>query len=124
MRYFAKLRGQKEPVAVEIEKGQAEGAFSIAVGEVRHSVDALTLEHGAVSLIIDGQSYAVEFEESGDEVGVLVRNQVFWVDVIDERRSRLRAAGSNFSAEGKQTLCAPMPGKIVKVLVKAGDEVL
>ena len=39
------------------------------------------------------------------------------------RRRRRRAAAGGFSAEGRQVICAPMPGKIVKVLVKAGDEV-
>jgi biotin carboxyl carrier protein len=45
------------------------------------------------------------------------------VDVADERRLRLRAGTAGFSAEGKQLIVAPMPGKVVKVLVKVGDEV-
>ena len=36
---------------------------------------------------------------------------------------RLRAGSAGFSVEGKQTIAAPMPGKVVKVLVKLGDEV-
>jgi biotin carboxyl carrier protein len=43
--------------------------------------------------------------------------------VADERRLRLRAAQGGFSAEGRQLISAPMPGKVVKVLVKVGDEV-
>nr|WP_305034252.1 DUF2118 domain-containing protein [Myxococcus sp. CA005] len=45
------------------------------------------------------------------------------IDVADERRLRLRAANAAFSVEGKQLVTAPMPGKVVKVLVKVGDEV-
>jgi biotin carboxyl carrier protein len=56
-------------------------------------------------------------------VNVLVRGQVSRVDVADERRLRLRAGSAGFSVEGKQVINAPMPGKVVKVLVKQGDEV-
>jgi biotin carboxyl carrier protein len=35
----------------------------------------------------------------------------------------MRRAAARFTVEGRQTLTAPMPGRIVRVLVKAGDEV-
>ena len=97
--------------------------YRLTVHDKAYTVDALTLDHGAVSLLVDGTSYPVEFEENGDEVGVLVRGQVSRVDVADERRLRLRSASAGFTAEGKQVISAPMPGKVVKVLVKVGDEV-
>ena len=122
MRYFTKLQGQKEAVPVDIEPA-GENRYKLTLNGVTHLVDALTLPHGAVSMLVDGESYGVEFEENGDEVGVLVRGQVTRVDVADERRLRLRAGTAGFSAEGKQVINAPMPGKVVKVLVKVGDEV-
>jgi biotin carboxyl carrier protein len=122
MRYFTKLQGQKEAVPVDIEPA-GDNRYKLTLNGVTHLVDALTLPHGAVSMLVDGESYGVEFEENGDEVGVLVRGQVTRVDVADERRLRLRAATVGFSAEGKQLIVAPMPGKVVKVLVKVGDEV-
>ncbi len=122
MRYFTKLQGQKEAVPVDIEPA-GDNRYKLTLHGVTHLVDALTLPHGAVSMLVDGESYGVEFEENGDEVGVLVRGQVTRVDVADERRLRLRAGTAGFSAEGKQLIVAPMPGKVVKVLVKVGDEV-
>lgn len=122
MRYFTKLQGQKEAVPVDIEPA-GENRYKLTINGVTHVVDALTLPHGAVTMLVDNDSYGVEFEENGDEVGVLVRGQVTRVDVADERRLRLRAATVGFSAEGKQLIAAPMPGKVVKVLVKVGDEV-
>jgi biotin carboxyl carrier protein len=122
MRYFAKLQGQKEAVPVDIEPA-GENRFKLTHNGRTFLVDALTLDHGAVSMLVDGTSYSVEFDESGDEVQVLVRGQVSRVDVADERRLRLRAATAGFSVEGKQVIAAPMPGKVVKVLVKLGDEV-
>ncbi|MDC0713447.1 biotin/lipoyl-binding protein [Stigmatella sp. ncwal1] len=122
MRYFAKLQGQKEAVPVDVEP-LGGSRYRLTINEQTHTVDALTLDHGAVSLLVDGDSYHVEFEENGDEVGVLVRGQVSRVDVADERRLRLRVGAAGFSVEGKQLITAPMPGKVVKVLVQVGDEV-
>jgi len=122
MRYFTKQQGQKEAVAVDLEPLGSD-QYKITVGGTTYQVDALALEHGTLSMLVDGQSYNVEFEENGDEVGVLLRGQVNRIDVADERRLRLRAATAAFSVEGKQLVTAPMPGKVVKVLVQVGDEV-
>ncbi len=99
------------------------GRYAVTLDGHRYELESLVLPHGAVSMIIEGRSYSVEFEEKGDEVDVLLRGQVNRFDIADERRLKLRAAGVSFSAEGRQTVTAPMPGKIVKVFVKAGDEV-
>lgn len=120
-RYFATVKG-KSPQTVEVE-ALGEGRYRVVLDGTPHEVDALTLEHGAVSMLVDGASHSVEFEDVGDEVAVLLHTQVTRIDIADERRLRLRAAKAGFSAEGRQLLCAPMPGKVVKVLVKVGDEV-
>ena len=46
----------------------------------------------------------------------------FMAEVIDPRSWRGRRHGGT-EAEGRQQIVAPMPGKIVRVLVKAGDRV-
>lgn len=122
MRYFAKLKGQKEPAPVDVES-LGNGRFSVKVGDKKYDVDALTLDHGAVSMIIDAQSFGVEFDEGAEGVAVLLRGHITRVDIANERQLRLRAASAQFSVEGRQLICAPMPGKVVKVLVKVGDEV-
>ncbi|NMO22267.1 biotin/lipoyl-binding protein [Pyxidicoccus fallax] len=122
MRYFTKQQGQKEAVPVDLEP-LGNDLYKLTVNGQTYQVDALMLEHGTMTMLVDGQSYSVEFEENGDEVGVLLRGQVSRFDVADERRLRLRAGSAAFSVEGKQLVTAPMPGKVVKVLVKVGDEV-
>lgn len=121
-RYYATVAGQKEPVEVDILP-LGPGRYALTIGKQRHEVDALTLPHGAVSLLVDGQSYNVEFDDQGHEVQVAVKNYVTRIDVVDERKLRLRAGRAGFSAEGRQVIAAPMPGKVVKVLVKVGDDV-
>ncbi|MHB1843589.1 MAG: biotin/lipoyl-containing protein [Deltaproteobacteria bacterium] len=89
-------------------------------GEV-HELDAVRLEGGALSLIVDGRSFSAEIEEAGDVSSVLLGGSVFPVEMLDERRLRLRAASGQLGQQGPQILAAPMPGKVVRVLVKAGD---
>ena len=113
-RYYASIAGRKEPITAELEPG-TDGQFVLTLDGKRHAVDALPLKHGAVSMIVDGESYSVEFEERED--------QVIRIEVSDERRHRLKMARGGFRAEGRQIITAPMPGKIVKVVVKPGDEV-
>ena len=121
-RYLTTVKGAKEQVPVDIED-QGNGRYVLTIYGGRHVVDAVPLEHGAVSLLIDGRSYDVELDESGDEVQVLVGAQVVTVDVADERSLRLRAAATGFSVSGKVMVTAPMPGKVVRVLVAPGAEV-
>jgi biotin carboxyl carrier protein len=123
-RYFAKnlSHQQAEALAIDVES-LGNGLYAVTMDGRRYELDSLVLPHGAVSMLVEDHSYNVDFEERGDEVGVLVRGEILRFDIADERRLRMRAAGAAFEAEGKQVIVAPMPGKIVKVLVAAGDEV-
>jgi biotin carboxyl carrier protein len=122
VRYLATLYGHTEQVVVEVEDEGA-GQYVLLLDGQRHRVDALGLEHGAVSLLVDGRVYDVEFDDVGEDVLVQVRGDVFRVDVADERSLRLRAGATTLKVEGRVTVSAPMPGKVVRVLVKQGDAV-
>jgi biotin carboxyl carrier protein len=124
-RYTTSLKGVKNatPTVIDIET-LGDGRYAAQLNGTRYELDSLVLPHGAVSMLVNGESYAIEFEERPDgEVAVQVNGQVTRVDVADERTLRLRAASAGFSVEGKQTLNAPMPGKVVKVLVTVGQQV-
>jgi acetyl/propionyl-CoA carboxylase alpha subunit len=125
VRYRATIgaAGGGTPRVVDIE--EKAGVLHLLLDGVPHQVDAIPLADDSVSLILDGRSYALEFEPrgGGERTGVLLRGSVFEVELLDERRLRMRAAGGRLSDEGPQVLVAPMPGKIVRVLVRPGDEV-
>jgi len=120
-RYHAAIRG-KEPSTIELEP-MGEGRLVVALGDKRHEVDALRIGDRTLSILIDGRSHRLDFEELGDEWVLLLNSQEVRVDVVDERRFRLRGATAGFSTHGKQLVTAPMPGKIVHVLVRLGDQV-
>jgi biotin carboxyl carrier protein len=56
----------------------------------------------------------------GDLLRVTVRDRTVDVKVIDRKH---RAAGHDAGVEGRETLTAPMPGKVVAVLASVGEAV-
>lgn len=123
-RYLAKDLSKKaaDAQALDVE-ALGDDRYAVTLGDRRFELEAQALPGKAMTLRLGAQTWTVEFEEKGDEVGVLVKGQVSHFDVVDERQSQLRAASGGFEAEGKQTLVSPMPGKVVKVFVKVGDVV-
>jgi acetyl/propionyl-CoA carboxylase alpha subunit len=84
--------------------------------------DAVKVAPGVYSILIGGQSLEVRAESIGSRLRVFVAGREFSVRVSDLRQWRRRRSGV-VEAEGRQRVLAPMPGKIIRVLVKAGDAV-
>jgi biotin carboxyl carrier protein len=123
--FIARHDGQEKELSVE-KKG--DGRYVVRLDGREHEVDARRFAAGTWSVLIDEKSYDVELEVSGESeskgaYNVLVRGQVVKLDVLDERKVRMGITSSEFSVEGPQTVTAPMPGKIVELFVKPGDEV-
>ena len=126
MRYHAVVSGLERVVEVtqrgdtyrvSIRAGTGDAATSREL-----SVDAVHLPGHAMSLIVGGRSVRCEVEPGKDgRVAVLVGDEAHELEILDERRLRLRRATGKFSLEGPQPVESPMPGKVVRVLVKQGD---
>ena len=84
--------------------------------------DALVARRDVMSVVIDGTAYEVKRERTATDLHLWVKNSRFGVEVRDPRSLRSRkAAGAG--AEGPQKVLAPMPGKVVRVLLTAGSAV-
>jgi biotin carboxyl carrier protein len=85
-------------------------------------VDAVMTRRDVLSLLVDGHSYEIKREQGAIDLHMWVGNTRFGVEVRDPRslRSRKDAAGDE---KGPRKLVAPMPGRIVRVLVKEKSEV-
>ena len=92
-----------------------DGSYRLAEGS--GTVSIIEVEPGVYSVLKDGVSYEVRAENGT----VSIAGHRFNVEV-DDPRARKKGAGSA-AAAGQQTLRAAMPGKVVRVLVSAGDEV-
>jgi biotin carboxyl carrier protein len=86
-------------------------------------VDAVEIDPNTFSLLLEGQSFEVRATQSQDGMLKLQTGlQEFTAEVADPRAWRGRRHGV-LEVEGRQQVVAPMPGKVVRVLVKAGDTV-
>lgn len=84
--------------------------------------DAVEIAPGIYSILLDGRSLEVRVESARGTIRVHAGGAVFSAQVRDPRAWRGRSGGV-LEAEGRQQITAPMPGKIVRVLVAAGDAV-
>jgi len=84
--------------------------------------DAVELSPGSYSILTDGAVYEVRVERAGAGVTVVVGSRRLAARVVDLRQWQGRRAGA-VEAEGRQQILAPMPGKVVRVLLKQGDKV-
>jgi biotin carboxyl carrier protein len=76
---------------------------------------------GVYSVLLDGRSYEVRAEAREDCAWITVRGRRFRVVVTDPRRWNRK--GSGITGHERDNIVAPMPGKIVRLLVEPGDSV-
>ena len=94
------------------------GAMECLVDGRTMSVDVRLLEPGVMSLLMNGRQYRCVFD--GD--GVVIGGRKYGFEV-DDPRSLQGRRGVGAGTEGPRPVKAPMPGRVVRVLVEAGDEV-
>ena len=85
-------------------------------------VDPVLLRRNVLSLLIDGVSYEVRREQTVSGLRLSIGSARYAVELRDPRSLHSWQTESG-SAEDKKKIVAPMPGKVVRVLVKQGAEV-
>jgi biotin carboxyl carrier protein len=111
---------------VTVEKmgiaGAAGGTFRVLIDGVPAAVDARRTDLGLSLVFDDGRSMDVALtDRPGGEWFV----QMPHADVtasVDARRFQRGESGGG-AKKGAQRITAPMPGRVVRILVKPGDEV-
>jgi acetyl/propionyl-CoA carboxylase alpha subunit len=106
---------------VEIEELPA-GRLRVLVDGTPVEVDARLPASGAGSLLLDGVSYTVDLGSEREDPRVVVDGEVLEVHVSNGARQRAGGSAPTGSGGG-QRLRAPMPGKVVAVLVDIGQRV-
>jgi biotin carboxyl carrier protein len=99
-----RIKGRELRVRVEQQGTQ----WQIDAGDGVREASVLEVEPGVYSILLDGQSFEV-------------RTADLDVEVEDPRAPR--SAAKHAGLEGPQAVAAPMPGKVVRVLVGLGDSV-
>ena len=105
---------------VRAEVRGADGAYTVLLDGRPITVDAREAGPHVLSLIVNGRSHEVGIERREGGYRVALRGQVLDVGLVEAARGGVapRKAGG-----GPERVQAPMPGKLVRVLVSPGDEV-
>jgi biotin carboxyl carrier protein len=85
-------------------------------------VDARLIQPGILSLIVQGHSFRCVLDEGPLETAIQTSAQRFLISIEDPRSLTAQRRKASTSG-GQQVIKAPMPGKIVRLLVQPGDSV-
>jgi biotin carboxyl carrier protein len=124
--FEVELNGRMHRVSVDRSRP---GRFHVSLDGVAHDVDAVRVGEYGISLLLDGNddrssSRELQVVPSGAVAELLVDLEGRTVPVsVNARRTRRRAADAAVHADGEQAIAAPMPGRVVRVLVAEGDQV-
>jgi biotin carboxyl carrier protein len=105
---------------VELEK--AAGGWECRLDGQTVHIDAVIPRPDVLSLLVDGHAYEIKREQTATDLHMWVGSTRFAVELHDPRslHSRKKAAGNE---KGPRKILAPMPGRIVRLLVAENSEV-
>ncbi|MBI1880535.1 MAG: biotin attachment protein [Chloroflexi bacterium] len=93
-------------------------------GEIINAEMRQTMDTTMYSILIDNQSHDIRMSEGDGVYIVQLSGQIFEVIVEDERTRRLAGIkGGSGAVTGEVIVKAPMPGVVVEIPVKQGQEV-
>jgi len=119
MKYEVHIGGKTRVV----EFTRNSGTLKISLDGKLLDVDAVEVATNTFSILLEGESYEVRVAPMPDGALTLHTGIAeYTAEVADPRAWRGRRHGT-MEAEGLQQIVAPMPGKVVRVLVNAGDAV-
>jgi biotin carboxyl carrier protein len=120
MKYFVTIDDQEHAIDVEVRPN---GELVVSLDGHVYENDVIVLDDDALSVRIDGRVLDLTVEGSPPDVGVIASGHRAYVKVESDRLRAARAARRGGAGGGEKAVSAPMPGRVVKVLVAVGDEV-
>ena len=122
MKLEAEVNGTRHHVEVD----RYQGDLSVSLDGKQIPLDARPMDGFFLSLLIDGRAYEVTVEPDGYDWRVQVGIEAHKVAFLDPLRQAEASGGPGAAGRasgGRATVASLMPGKVVRVLVKEGDEV-
>ena len=104
-----------------LELNYSEGRWECRLDGRAMQIDAVLARRDVLSLIIDGRAYEIKRERTATDLHLWVGSVRYAAQLRDRRSLHSRASADD--EKGPRKLMAPMPGKIVRVLVEENAEV-
>jgi acetyl/propionyl-CoA carboxylase alpha subunit len=123
MTFAIEINGRARTISVE---RAAAGRYRVIVDGHAHVVDAARIGSFGLSLLMDsaGVSRDVQISPGSAPGEMLVRlDGLSATALVDGRRSGRASGDGGPHARGEQAVVAPMPGRVVRLLVSRGDDV-
>jgi biotin carboxyl carrier protein len=111
---------QGRPRTVEVSQSGERTRWLVDGREVQ--ANAVEISPGVISVIIAGESVEVTIVQKGSDLRVLAGCQEYSAAILN-RRELKKNRESAAEVSGRQSVTAPMAGKIVRCLVTVGDDV-
>ncbi len=119
MVFEIEANGRAHTVAIDLDRGR-EGHLTVTIDGTPAAVDVRRTATG-YSLLLDGQVVEAAVTDGATRGDLVVHLPGISLPVtIDASRRRRKTAAH---ADGEQRIVAPMPGRVVRILVAAGDAV-
>ncbi len=123
MRYYVKLSEASAEATVVDVQDLPGGELSVSIGGRKVDADVVALGK-QLSIRVDGKVIDLTTEGSAPRVGIIGRGYRTYVEVESERQQAANAVKKGGGGASENLVRAPMPGRIVKVLVAKGDAVV
>jgi biotin carboxyl carrier protein len=118
MKYTAVVEGQN--VEIELNR-KPHGVIEAVIGGRHYTLQGRLVEPGVYWLTQENRSLEVGVSQSADVYIVSLLGHRIPVEILDTRNALRRAAQQGH--DGVAQIRAPMPGKVIKLLVSEGAEV-
>jgi biotin carboxyl carrier protein len=120
MKFTAILNDKEREIEI---KPLDSNRFQVMIDGNTHVVDARDCGPERLSVLVDNVSHDISYSLDDSATHLNFRNRYFSIEVLDERRMRMRRVRSDLDLSGPEIIKTTMPGKVVKILVEAGQEV-
>jgi biotin carboxyl carrier protein len=117
MTVWVEIEGVSHRVELPASAGEG-GTLDCVLDGAAVIADVDSIEPGVLSLIVAGVQYRCTL----DGEAILIGGRSYPFTIEDRRSLRGRRSGAD-GASGPRSVKAPMPGRVVRVLVAEGDEV-
>src|SRR5271157_2809305 len=123
MKFEIQLEGVSGKTKRVVQLEKHDRGYRILVDGRQVDADAVQVAPYTISVLLDGQSFEVHISDAPDgRLTLQIGTHEFIAEVVDPRAWRGRKHGP-LEAAGRQQIIAPMPGKVIRMLVKLGDAV-